>query len=59
MGIIKRQPGDRRMGFSLGFPLVDCDDALVFRDRRIHQERRKADFTLEDIEALLSQLLHK
>jgi len=59
MGIIKRQLGDRRMGLPLGFPLVDIDDVLVSRDRRIHQERRKADFTLEEIEMLLSQLLHK
>ena len=59
MGIIKRQLGDRRMGFPLGFPLVDSDDVLVSRDRRIQQERRVADFTLEEIEMLLSQLLHK
>jgi hypothetical protein len=59
MGIIKRQLGDRRMGLLLGFPLVDSDDVLVSRDRRLHQERRVADFTLEEIEILLLQLLHK
>jgi hypothetical protein len=59
MGLIKRQLGDRRMGLPLGFPLVDSDDVSVSRDRRIHQERRVAEFTLEEIEALLSQLLHK
>jgi hypothetical protein len=59
MGIIKRQLGDRRMGFSLGFPLVDSDDVLVSRDRRSYQERRVADFTLEEIEVLLLQLLHR
>ena len=59
MEIIKRQPGDRRMGLPLGFPLVDSDDVLVSRDRRVHQERRKADFTLEEIEMLLSQLQHR
>ena len=59
MGIIKRQLGDRRMGFPLGLPLVDSDDVFVSRDRRIRQERRVADFTLEEIEVLLSQLLHK
>jgi hypothetical protein len=47
------------MGLPLGFPLVDSDDVSVSRDRRIHQERRVAEFTLEEIEALLSQLLHK
>lgn len=59
MGIIKRQPGDRRMGLPLGFPLVDSEDVLVCRDRRIRQERRVAYFTLEEIELLLSQLLHR
>jgi hypothetical protein len=59
MEIIKRQLGDRRMGLPLGFPLVDGDDVLVSRDRRIQQERRVAGFTLEEIEMLLSQLLHK
>ena len=47
------------MGLPLGFPLVDSDDVRVSRDRRIYQERRKADFTIEEIEILLSQLLHK
>jgi hypothetical protein len=47
------------MGFPLEFPLVDSDDVLVSRDRRMHQERRKADFTLEELELLLSQLLHR
>jgi hypothetical protein len=47
------------MGLPLGFPLVDGDDVLVSRDRRIQQERRIAGFTLEEIEMLLSQLLHK
>jgi hypothetical protein len=59
MGIIKRQLGDRRMGLPLGFPLVDSQDVLVARDRRIRQERRVADFTLEEIELLLSQMLHR
>ena len=59
MGIIRRQLGDRRMGLPLGFPLVDGDDVLVSRDRRVQQERRIAGFTLEEIEMLLSQLLHK
>jgi len=59
MGIVRRQLGDRRMGLPLGFPLVDGDDVLVSRDRRIQQERRVAGFTLEEIEMLLSQLLHK
>ena len=59
MGIIRRQLGDRRTGFSLGFPLIDSDDVLVSRERRSNQERRVADFTLEQIEVFLSQLLHK
>lgn len=59
MGFIRRQPGDRRMGLALGFPLVDSDDVLVSADRRIRQERRKADLTLEEIELLVSQLLRR
>jgi hypothetical protein len=59
MGTIKRQLGDRRMGFPLEFPLVDCDEVLVSRDRRIHPERRNANITLEEIQLLLSQLLHR
>ncbi len=59
MAIIKRQLGDRRLGFPLEFPLVDRDDVLVSRDRRIHQERRKVSITLEEIELLLSQMLHR
>ena len=59
MGIIKRQLGDRRMGLPLEFPLVDGDDVLVSRDRRIHQERRRADLTREEIELLLSQLSYR
>jgi hypothetical protein len=59
MRIIKRQLGDRRLGLPLEFPLVDGDDVLVSRDRRIQQERRRTHITLEEIELLLSQLLHK
>ena len=59
MGIIKRQPGERRMGLPMGFPLVDSDDVLVASDRRLHQERRKADLTLEQIELILAQLLYR
>ena len=57
MRIIKRQPGERRMGLPMGFPVVDCNDVLVSSDRRIHPERRKSEHTLEEIELLLSQLL--
>jgi hypothetical protein len=59
MGIIKRQAGDRRLGFPLEFPLVDSEDVLVSRDRRSQQDRRKAGITLEEIELLLSQLLRR
>ena len=59
MGIIKRQLGARRRGCSLGFPLLDGDDVLVSRERRLHQERRMANFTVEEIEVLLLQLMHK
>jgi hypothetical protein len=47
------------MGVPLGFPLVDSNDVFVTRDRRTCQERRVVDFTLEEIEVLVSQLLYK
>jgi hypothetical protein len=59
MGMIKRQLGDRRLGFPMEFPLIDSDEVLVPRDRRIHHQRRRANITLEELEILLSQMLLK
>ena len=41
------------------FSLVDCNDVLVSKERRIHPERRKSDVTLEQIERVVSQLPRK
>lgn len=55
MGIIKRQPGDRRWGMDVGFPMTDSDGVYVIRDRRSGVDRRKARATLEDLLILFSQ----
>jgi len=57
MGLIRRQPGDRRMNLPAEFPLVDSDDVLVASERRLRPERRMTGLTLEEIELVLSQLL--
>ena len=55
MGLIKRQPGDRRWGLVVEFPMTDCGGVYVMRDRRSGVDRRKAKATLEDLLILLSQ----
>jgi hypothetical protein len=55
MGLIKRQPGDRRWGLVVEFPMTDCDGVHVMRDRRSGVDRRKAKATLEDLLILFSQ----
>lgn len=57
--ITRRQPGDRRWGFPAEFPLVDSQGFLVPVDRRRLANRRKVKSTLEEVEALLSQLSKK
>ena len=57
MGLIRRQPGDRRMRLPAEFPLVDSDDVVVVSDRRLYPERRMTGLSLEQIELILSQLL--
>ena len=55
MGLIKRQPGDRRWGLVVEFPMTDCNGVYVMRDRRSGVDRRKAKATLEDLLILFSQ----
>jgi hypothetical protein len=55
MGLIKRQPGDRRWGLVVEFPMIDCDSVYVMRDRRSGMDRRKAKATLEDLLILFSE----
>ena len=55
MGLIKRQPGDRRWGLVVEFPVMDSSGAYVLRDRRSGVDRRKARANLEDLLILFSQ----
>jgi hypothetical protein len=56
MTIRRRQPGDRRWGFPVEYPLVDSSGFYVPVDRRRIADRRKAATTLEEVETLLYQL---
>lgn len=54
--ITRREPGDRRWGLPVEFPLEDSEGFLVPVDRRRRPNRRKAGVTVEDVEILLSQV---
>lgn len=56
MGLVKRQPGDRRWGMPAEYPLTDCDGVQVTRDRRSGIDRRRSIASLEDLLILFSQL---
>ena len=56
MGLVKRQPGERRWGMLAEFPLTDRDGVYVSHDRRDGDDRRKASAALEDLLILFSQL---
>lgn len=55
MGIVKRQPGDRRWVKVAEFPMTDSDGVQVLRNRRCRDERRKSIATMEDLLILFSQ----
>ena len=55
MGLINRQPGDRRWGLVVEFPVMDSNGAYVLRDHRSGVDRRKSRATLEDLLILFSQ----
>jgi hypothetical protein len=55
MGLVKRQPGERRWGMLDEFPLTDSDGVRVVHERRDGDERRKASAALEDLLILFSQ----
>lgn len=57
--ITRRQPGDRRWGLPVEFPLLDSNEVNVAVDRRRTTERRNAIATLEELQLLLSQLSAK
>jgi len=56
MGLIKRQPGERRWGLPVDFPLTDSGGLYVAYDRRRDSDRRKSPASLEDLLILFSQL---
>jgi hypothetical protein len=56
MGLIKRQPGERRWGMPTEFPLTDSGGVHVMLDRRGGIDRRKSSADLEDLLILFSQL---
>lgn len=56
MGPRKRQPGERRWGIHVEFPLTDSETGYVVRDRRSGVDRRKAIASLEELLILHSQL---
>lgn len=56
MGLIKRQPGERRWGIPAEYPLADSSGVHVMLDRRSDIDRRKSPADLEDLLILFSQL---
>jgi hypothetical protein len=56
MGLVKRQPGERRWGMPPEFPLRDTGGLHVVYDRRRDYDRRKSSASQEDLMILFSQL---
>jgi len=59
MNLIERQKGSRRMDPHFEFPLTDCRDVLVVRDRRQRPDRRKARLGLDDLKIILAKMSGK
>lgn len=51
----RRQPGDRRWGLNVEYPLRDSGGFIVLADRRKPRDRRKADATMAEWAALLEK----
>ena len=51
----RRQPGDRRWGLHVDYPLLDSSGFLVFANRRKLRDRRRMDTTMEELAKLLSK----
>jgi len=51
----RRQPGNRRWGLDVEFPLRDSGGFMVATDRRRTPDRRRADPTMEEWAALLAR----
>ena len=56
MGLVKRQPGDRRWGMAVEFPLTDHRGSQVIYDRRSGHQRRRSIATAEDLMIIFSQI---
>jgi hypothetical protein len=56
MGLVKRQPGERRWGLPVEYPFTDSNGVHVVVDRRVGIDRRQAPADLEDLLILFSQL---
>jgi len=56
MGLIKRQPGERRWGMPAEYPLTDSCGVHVMFDRRSDHDRRVSPADMEDLLILFSQL---
>jgi hypothetical protein len=56
MDLVKRQPGDRRWGMAMEFPLTDFLGNRVIDDRRSGSQRRRSTVTLDDLAILFSQI---
>jgi hypothetical protein len=51
----RRQPGDRRWGLHVEYPLQDSSGFLIFANRRKLRDRRRTGTTMEELAALLSK----
>jgi hypothetical protein len=56
MGLVKRQPGDRRWGIDVEFPLTDQLGNRVNYNRRNGNQRRCSIATVEDLLIIFSQI---
>jgi len=55
----RRQPGDRRWGLEVEFPLLDSGGILVMANRRNLTDRRRNTLTLEEWGTLIMRSRHR
>jgi hypothetical protein len=56
MGLVEREPGDRRRGMAVNLPLTDILGDGVLYDRRSGTQRRRSSASPEDLLILFSEL---
>jgi hypothetical protein len=56
MKIISRQKCSRRINSLIEFPLIDCQGAVVYQERRRLPDRRKKKCGLDDLKVILSKM---